>query len=84
MLHICIMVQCRKFVVMPRMGPGKKLMQVVIDKDLIDLLKRMKEAYNRRTGLSVSFTKYIEGIFASYLKSSSGKEDLKGAISKKR
>ncbi len=64
----------------PRVGPGKARMEIMIDRDMLVLCKRLHRAYNRRTGLSISFTKFAEAMLASYLNTQDGKELLQYAI----
>lgn len=58
---------------------GRRL-DVMIDKEVVVLLRRLHKAYNKRTGLNVSYARFIEGVATSYLTSDSGKELLQYAI----
>ncbi len=64
---------------MTKMGPGKQELHVVIDREVIKLIKRLHRAYNHRTGLSLSYAKFIEGMMTGYLDTQNGKELLQYA-----
>ncbi len=55
------------------MGPSKGRLNVAISKDVLAISKGLHEAYNRDTGLSLSYAKFVEGIFTSYIMSDTGK-----------
>ena len=63
-----------------KMGPGKARLDVAIDKEVVKLTRMMHGAYNRKTGLSLSYTKFIESMLVSYLNTETGKELLQYAI----
>ena len=56
------------------MGPSKQLLQLAIDKSVIELCKKLHRAYNHKTGLNLSFTKFAEGMLTSYLHTQTGKD----------
>jgi len=62
------------------MGPGKARLDVAIDKEVIGLTKKLHRAYNHKTGLSLSFAKFVEGMLTSYLHTQDGKDLLQYAI----
>ena len=64
------------------MGPGKARLDVAIDKEVIELTKRLHRAYNHKTGLSLSFAKFVEGMLTGYLHTQSGKELFQYIIKK--
>lgn len=63
-----------------KMGPGKARLDIAIDKEVVRLCRRLHRAYNHRTGLNVSYARFIESMLMSYLNSQSGKELLQYAI----
>ena len=63
-----------------KMGPGKARLDVAIDRDVVVLCRKLHRAYNHRTGLSLSYAKFVEGMLTKYLGTQSGSELLKYAI----
>ena len=58
----------------PRIAIGKERMDISISRDVVNLYKGLHAEYNRRTGLSVSFSKFIEGVLVHYIGSDDGKK----------
>jgi len=63
-----------------KMGPGKERLDIAINRDTVVLCKRLHRAYNHKTGLSVSYAKFVESMLLSYLTAQNGKELFQYAI----